>query len=138
MVKFHYNLIFLENRKTDSLEIRGKVSSSIEFPDGYYTVNLFATEIKGNVAKIESKKHGVFYFDLKSLEKFRMKIIPPLEEYLKQHPLGAELSKVVGNIQAYPKEKILGYKETHYIDFSKSKMFDASKETICFEEIIES
>src|SRR5690606_31137900 len=132
---------FLENRKTDSLEIRGKVSSSIEFPDGYYTVNLIATEIKDNVAKIESKKHGVFYFDLKSLEKFRMKIIPPLEEYLKQHPLGAELSKNVENIQTYPKEKI----STEYvgdsnykpgINFKNHKLIEVSNQALCFEELV--
>src|SRR5690606_18932079 len=41
-------------------------------PDGYFTINIIATEIIGNVAKVETKAQGAFYIDLTKIEKFKM------------------------------------------------------------------
>ena len=129
---------FLEYKGSNDLSIMQSVNERGEFADGYYTINIFASELKGNVAKVESKEYGVFYFDTNVLKKFRMKVAPPVEEFLKQHPLGDELFHAVKNAGIDFKGKIFGdpdYKPK--IQFKNHKLFEAANDVLCFQELTE-
>lgn len=128
--------VFLEYRESDDLDIVARTQDKGEFSDGYYTINIFVSELKDNVAKVESKEYGTFYFDTNVLKEFRMKVAPPVEEFLKQHPLGAELMDELANIDESNKNKVFGH--DYYkakIGLNNHKLFEASKDVICFEEL---
>src|SRR5690606_10780694 len=121
-------------------EIKASLAKGV-VPDGYFTVNIIATEIKGNVARVETKAQGAFYFDLRKIEKFKMRIAPPMQEYLKAHPIGQDVIRDVEGLDKLPKERIMGDGEEltsierSIINFKKSKIIEASKQAICFEEL---
>src|SRR5690606_7460843 len=59
-------------------------TENVDMIDGYFVLNIFASEVKGNVAKVESKEHGTFYFDLNTFKDFRLRVAPPMAEFMKK------------------------------------------------------
>src|SRR5690606_6905409 len=89
--------------KIISRDLRKKI-----IPEGYFPINLLASDVAGNIARIDSKSNGAFYFDLSKIEKFKMKIAPPMQEYLKAHPVGQDVIRDVEGLDKLPKERIMG------------------------------
>ena len=127
---------FLEYKASNDLSMMQSVSRRGEFIDGYYTINIFVSELKNNIAKVETKEYGTFYFDTNVLKEFRMKVAPPVEEFLKQHPLGAELMNELANVDESNKNKVFG--NSYYkakIGLNNHKLFEAAKDVLCFEKL---
>lgn len=126
---------FAENNLPQMREIHDEVNKG-ELPDGHYTVNFLASEVKGSVAKIETQANGSFYLDLNDLKKFKLQISLKLQEYIKRHPLGKEL--IVALKKNGGKYKILGHENYEPgINISHHKLFDQDNEALCFEEILD-